>query len=239
MKNPKIQLRTYLKTLFQRFLNTKSLYQELMRIYGWKPPGRFEAYSLGVNSFELVEYSLLRTVLVEISALLSEKEARSLKDWLKKASEHAASLEATCYNPGYSGGGRQPIKEEEYRALIDEHEDRLDAQQKVVDQIKAWRDKAIAHFDSAYFNNPQALDKRYPLTYSDINCLMDVVSEILRKHYSCLFNADPRMEILSTRNVDSVLNYARAFQRARKDRALIKKGFKPVAYTQDEYEGNK
>src|SRR2546430_2271178 len=113
MKNPKIQLRTYLKTLFQRFLNTKSLYQELMRIYGWKTPGRFEeAYSLGANSFELAEYGLLRTVLVEISALLSENEARSLKDWLKKAREHTASLEATCYNPGYSGGGRQPIKEE-------------------------------------------------------------------------------------------------------------------------------
>src|SRR6478736_3735338 len=105
MKNPKTQLRAYLNILFHRFhrfLNTKSLYQELMRIYEWKNPKRFEAYSLGAYSFELAEYSLLRTVLVEMSALLSENEDRSLFDWLKKAREHAASLEPTCYNPGYS-----------------------------------------------------------------------------------------------------------------------------------------
>src|SRR5882724_729376 len=100
MKNPKTQLREYLNILFHRFLNTKSLYQELMRIYEWKTPKRFEAYSLGAYSFELAEYSLLRTVLVEMSALLSKYEKRSLVDWLKKARGHAASLEPTCYNPG-------------------------------------------------------------------------------------------------------------------------------------------
>lgn len=236
MKNPKTQLREYLDVLIHRFLNTKSLYQELKRIYGWKTPKRFQAYNLGAYFFELAEYSLLRIVLVEMSMLLSKNEERSLIDWLKKAREHAASLGPTCYNPSYSGGERRPIKEKEYRALIDRHTNRLDAQQKVIDRIKARRNKAIAHFDSAYFNNLNALDKRYPLTYSDIDRLMDLVGEILRKHHSCLFKADPRMEILSTRNVDLVLNYARAFQRARKDRALIKNGFKPVAYMQDEYE---
>lgn len=210
-----------------------------MRIYEWKTPKRFEAYSLGAYSFELAEYSLLRIVLVEMSALLSEKEDRSLVDWLKKAREHAASLGPTRYNPDHPGGERQPIKEEAYRALIDEHKNRLGAEQNVIERIKARRNKAITHFDSKYFYNPEALDKRYPLTYADINRLMDVVSEILRKHHSCLFNADPRVEILSMENTDKVLNYARAFQRARKDRALIKKGFMPVAYMQDEYGGNK
>jgi AbiU2 len=238
MKNPKTQLHEYLGTLIHRFLNTKSLYQELKRIYGWKTPKRFEAYNLGTYFFELAEYSLLRIVLVEMSMLLSKNEERSLIDWLRKAREHAPSLRPTHYNPSYSASDRQPINEKEYRALIDSHKSRLDAQQHVIDRIKAHRDKAIAHFDSAYFNNPKALNK-YPLTYSDIDRLMDVVSEILRKHHSCLSKADLRMEILSTRNVDLVLNYARAFQRARKDRALIKKGFKPVAYLRDEYEGDK
>lgn len=239
MKNPNTQLREYLDTLIQRFLNTKSLYQELKCVYGWKTPKRFEAYNLGAYFFELAEYSLLRVILVELSMLLSKNEVRSLIDWLEKAREHAASLGPTCYNPSYSGGERQPMKEKEYCALIDRHKSRLDAQQNVIDRIKARRDKAIAHFDSAYFNNLKALDKRYPLAYSEIDRLMDVVSDILRKHYSCLFKADLRMEILSTRNIDLVLNYARAFQRTRKDRALIRKGFKPGAYMRDEYEEDK
>lgn len=238
MKNPKTQLREYLDTLIHRFLNTKALYQELRRIDAWKTPKGFEAYNLGTYFFELTEYSLLRIVLVEMSILLSKGEERSLIDWLMKAREHAASLGPTRYNPS-SGGERQSINEKEYRILIDSHKSRLDAQQNVIDRIKAHRDKAIAHFDSAYFNNPKALNKHYPLTYSDIDRVMDVVSGILRKHYSCLSKADLRMEILSTRNVDLLLNYARAFQRARKDRALIKKGFKPVNYMRDEYEGDK
>ena len=109
--------------------------------------------------------------------------------------------------------------------------------------MKAWRDKAIAHLDTAYFNGPKALDEEYPLldeeyplTYPYIDLIMEEVSDILRKHSSCLFAVDLRMEILSTKNVDSVLNYARAFQRIRKDRALIKKGFRPVSYLGDDYE---
>lgn len=239
MKNPKTQLREYLDTLIHRFLNTKSLYQELKRIYGWKTPKRFEAYNLGTDFFELAEYSVLRIVLVEMSMLLSKNEERSLIDWLEKAKEHSASLGPTRYNPSYSGGERQPINEKEYRALIDSHKNRLDAQQNVIDRIKARRDKAIAHFDSAYFNDLKALDEQYPLTYSDIDRLMDVVSDILRKQYSCLFKTDLGMEISSVRNVDKVLTYARAFQRARRDRALIKKGFKPIDYMRDEYEVDK
>lgn len=93
--------------------------------------------------------------------------------------------------------------------------------------------KRSPHLDKAYFYNAKALDEDYPLSNDDIDRLMDIMSEILRKHYSCLFEADLRMEILSTRNVDSVLKYARAFQRARKDRTLIKKGFKPIEYMRE------
>ncbi|MFB0516326.1 MAG: hypothetical protein ACETWG_06960, partial [Candidatus Neomarinimicrobiota bacterium] len=46
---------------------------------------------------------------------------------------------------------------------------------------KAQRDRALAHSDAAYFNNPQALYKRYPLSTKDIDGLMDTVSEILRQ----------------------------------------------------------
>ena len=170
---------------------------------------------------------------------LSAKEQASLIDWLMKAREHAPSLGPTRYNPSHSSGEREPIKPKEYRAVIERHINRLEAQRDVIDRIKSRRDKAIAHLDKAYFDNPKALDEDYPLSDDDIDCLMDVVSDILRKHYSCLFDSDLRMEILSTRNVDLVLKYARAFQRARKDRTLIKNGFKPINYMRDEYEGDK
>ncbi len=239
MKNPKTRLREYLDRLIRRFLNTKSLHLELKRISGWQIPGKIEVFNLGSYFFELAKYSLWRTILVEMAMILSPKEQVSLIDWLKKAREHAPSLAPTRYNPSYSGVKREPIKPKEYRALIDRHINRLDAQRDVIHRIKSQRDKAIAHLDKAYFDNPKALDKDYPLGDDDIDRLMEVVSDILGKHHSWLFEADLRMEILSTRNVDVVLKYARAFQRARKDRTLIKKGFKPIDYMQDEYKIDK
>jgi hypothetical protein len=212
------------------------LYHELKRFHEWKTPARIEAYNLGAYSFELAEYSLFRIVLVEIAALLTNREERSVVDWLNKAKKHARSLKPTRYHPTDQGSEREPINEKTYRALIKQQEERLASHKKVIDRIKAWRDKAIAHLDRVYFDSPQALDKEYPLTYRDIDRIMDEVSEILRKHHSCLLGADLRMEILSTRNVDSVLNYVRAFQRVRKDRVLIKTGFKPIRYLGDDYE---
>lgn len=215
MKNPKTRLREYLDRLIRRFLNTKSLYLELKRISGWQIPGRIEAFNLGGYFFELAKYGLWRTILVEMAMILSPKEQVSLIDWLKKAREHAPSLAPTRYNPSYSSVKREPIKPKEYRALIDRHINRLDAQRDVIHRIKSQRDKAIAHLDKAYFDNPKALDKDYPLRDDDIDRLVEVVSDILGKHHSCLFEADLRMENLSTRNVDVVLKYARAFQRTR------------------------
>ena len=159
-------------------------------------------------------------------------------DWLQKAKEYAPSLSPTRYNPSYSEYKREPINPKEYCLLIDTHINRLDAEKELVQRIKLRRDKTIVHLDRTYFDSPKPFDQVYPLR-DDIDRLMDVVSEILRKHHSCLFETDLRMEILSTRNVDVVLTYARAFQRVRGDRALIRKGFKPIAYMQDEYERDK
>ena len=238
MNNPQAELRKYLDKLIHRYLNIKSLHQELKSIFEWESPARIEALSLGVHFFQLVTYSLSRIVLVELSMFLSEKEARSLLDWLKKAKEHAASVKFTRYNATYSEGERERIKPEEYRAIIDDQIAQLHDRKNVIDRIKARRDKAIAHLDKAYFDDPKALDRDYPLRDDDIDDLMEVAGSILRKHHSCLFEADMRMEVVSVHNVDTILRYARAFMRARRDFNLIEKGFRPVEYMRDDYRGN-
>lgn len=95
MKNPKTELRSYLERLIHRYLNVKSLLKELKALLDWQTPSRIEAFNLGGHFFQLVTYSLSRTVFVELSMLLSEKEERSLVKWLKKAREHAASIGPT------------------------------------------------------------------------------------------------------------------------------------------------
>ena len=233
--NPKEKLREYLDHLIHRFLNIKSLFQELSRIYAWYVPGRLETINLSSYFFQLSTYSITRIYLVELAIILSDKEDRSLLDWLKKAHEHAKSIGPTRYNPNYFKGEREPIKPEEYKSIIDRQISQLKSQKNVIDRIKALRDKSITHLDKTYFDNPSAINRDYPINKYEIVQLIEAVSEILKQHYSYLFQADLRMEILSEINVDVILNYARAFQRVRKDNALIKGGFRPVEYMKEDY----
>ncbi len=236
MTDPNVQLREYLDKLVHRFLNIKSMSQQLKGILAWKSPTRIETLNRGYYFFELAAYSLSRIVLAELSMLLSPKEERSLFDWLKKAREHAAEVKPTRYNPHQTGGERELIKVREYRTVIDGQIAELDVRKGTIERIKARRDKAIAHLDKEYFDDPQALFRDYPLADNDLDDLIEVVSGILRKHHSCLFEADIGMEVTSVHTVDAVLEYTRAFMRVRRDIELIKMGFKPALYLREDYE---
>lgn len=233
MKNPNDELREYLYKLIHRYRNIKSLDQQLKSIYEWNTPVRIEALNLGAHFFWVADYSLSRIIFVELSMFLSEKEARSLRKWLNKAKEHAASMNPTRFNK--IEREYEPIKPEKYRHIIDCQIAQLQDRQDVIDRIKAHRDKKIEHLDKDYFNDPQALDENYPLNADDIGDLMEVGSCILREHYSCLFQASMSMEVGSVQSVDTLLQYARAWMRARRDFNLIEKGFKPVEYMREDY----
>jgi hypothetical protein len=172
---------------------------------------------------------MTRIYLVELASLLSDKEDRSLIDWLGKACVHARSLCPTRYNPSEKNE-RESIKPDEYREIIDKNISDLDSFNDLINRIKAWRDKSIAHLDKAFFDTPSAIYDRYPIKNSEIDKLIECVAKILHEHYSYIFNADSRMEILSVTNVDSILSYVQAFQRVRKDKKLINSGFRPANY---------
>jgi len=234
MINPNVKLREYLDKLIHRFLNIQSMRQQLKAILAWQSPTRIETLSRGYYFFGLATYSLSRIVLTELSMLLSPGEKRSLLDRLKKAREHAPKLKPTCYDA--EKGDYELIEVEQYRALIDGQIAELKVREEIIKRIKARRDKAIAHMDKKYFDDPQALLRDYPLTESEVDDLMELAGGILRKHYSCVFQADIRMELTSVHTIDAVLEYTRAFMRARRDFKLIKVGFKPALYLREDYE---
>ena len=229
MNNPKEKLKEYLDQIFHRFLNLKSLFYELKRINSWYTPEREEAINHGSYFFQLTTYSMTRIYLVELAALLSDKEDRSLIDWLGKACVHAKILCPSRYKPSEKNE-REVINPNEYRVLIDQNISALYSFNDLINRIKAWRDKSITHLDKAFFADPSAIYDRYPIINSEIDKLIECISQILHEHYSYLFHADSRMETLSVTNVDSILSYVQAFQRVRKDKELINKGFRPANY---------
>lgn len=235
MKNSHDELREYFDKLFYRYLYIKRLYQELKAIYGWNTSARIEALNeIGGSFFSLVVYNFQCTVLLELSMFLSENEERSLFDWLKKAKEHAASLKPTGYN--IAKDKYELIETEKYRAIIDDQITQLQNRKNIINRIKAHRDKRIAHLDKKFFDiYSTLLDEEYPLNDDDIDELIEVVSCILQKHYSCLFKISTTTKVGTLQNVDKVLRYAYAWAQARKDSDLIKgkKAFRPAEYERD------
>ena len=68
---------------------------------------------------------------------------------------------------------------------------------------------------------------------TELENLFDKISEILHKHHSLPFHSDMNMKVYSAHHVDVVLTYARAHMRARQDKDLIKKGYRPMDYEHD------
>lgn len=241
MQNPHDELRSYFDKLIYRYLNINSLRQQLNSISEWttntKSLDNIEAFNLGHYFFQLANYSISRIALVELSMFLSEKEDRSLLDWLYKAKEHAGSMKPTRYNA--TDSRLEPIETGDYRTMIDHQITELHSQGSVIDRIKAHRDKAIAHMDRKYFDDTESIERDYPLTEPEIDDLMDRVSCILRKHHNCLLQADVSLEVQSIHNVGKLLEYARAWMRVRRDPNFVNKGFRPVDYERDDYPQNR
>jgi hypothetical protein len=231
LNQPKTELREYLNILIHRFLNCKSLYSELLHISAWKTSKeRIGAINLSGSFFQMANYSMTRIYLVELASLLSKKEDRSLFDWLKKAHTHAKSMEPSRYSNNNEIRDRETINPYEYQKTIDEHIFQLESHSETIDRIKALRDKLFVHLDKTYFENPGSALEAFPVKPVEIGEMIETVSGILKCHYSYLFKADLKMELIIPGNVDVVLTYALAFQRIRTDQALIKSGFRPAKY---------
>jgi len=173
-----------------------------------------------------------RIVLVEIHSFISGRDDKSLVDWLRKAYEHAGALQPTRYvKDKYVS-----INEGEYRSIVKNHQQMLGRRRDLEDRIRELRHNLIAHFDSQYFDNPEAAKEEHPVEVEEIDDLIEVISEILETHHLYLLGGDLTMEVYGGGSIDAVLDYVRAFQRARQDFDLIADGFSPPEYRGDDYE---
>lgn len=238
MEDPKKQMNEYLEKIIFRYLYIHSLNQQVRLIEEWESQGRKEALNIGSHFFGLVMYSFRRTIILELFKLASNREEKSILDWLNKAKENAGALDPSKHNRNSDDRrSRIPLEADEYINLIKNHLHKLKRHSSTIQSLKGRRDKLIAHIDRAIFNNPQKLIKKYPLSGLDINALMDTISEILCEHHILLLHADVRIEISASSDVDQILKYVRAFARVRKDKKVTHDyGIRVYKYLGDDYE---
>lgn len=236
MIDPQKYLTEYLEKLIFRFLYIDSLNRQLIQIGKWIKPDRIQALDIGAHFFELSQYSISRTILIELCKLVSHKEEKSLIDWLNQAKEHYGSLDVSIYDPEYTTGReRRQLSRKEFEAIIDKDFLEIESQSDTINKLRIRRDKVIAHADAAFFNEPSRMQTEFPLSDLDVTALMMTLSEILRMHHVYLLHSDMRMEVSALTDVETVLKYVRGFVRVRKDaKRLWKHGIRVGDYLLDD-----
>jgi hypothetical protein len=231
MLEPNLEMRNYLKTLVHRFLYLMDLDDQLKILKDWQSPERYEAIDVGSYFFGTVSYSFQRTILIELSMMLSRREQKSIIDFLEKSVEHAESI-----NPqedDLSIGQNRTKNIQTYRTKVQEQLDQIEGKRETISRIEGWRDKFLTHADATFFNKPNEIYNKYPINTEDIDQLFAIISEILRYHYSALFNTDLGMKVFTANGLDAILIHTRAFKRIWYDERL--KHLNKFLYTQDKY----
>jgi len=232
MENLHKEIREYLKRLIHNFLYIQSLQNQLKMINDWNKPEKVQAINIGSHFFSLVIYCFHRSILIELSKYLLKNEKRSIRNFLKIACENASIIGPTKYNKVKNGALRVPIKTEVYRKIIRRHKNLIESKEDIIRRLKSIRDQYLAHSDPKFFDNPNAAFQQYSIKNSEIDELLEIIKNILRCHHILLLEGDVNLDTYGM-NVDSVLRYILAFSKIRKDKELLKKGFRPVDYMVD------
>jgi hypothetical protein len=232
VQNPKTELRKYLNKLIHRLLYIKGLNYQLKLLKEWETSERLTALEMGSYFFRLVVFSFNRTILIELCMLLNNKEKRGIVDWLSKAKQHTKSLDPKLFNRDTNQ--YETVKTSLYHNLIIKHQKVLEQKKELINRIKGRRDKALVHSDARYFNKPEDLYVKFPLSIKDIDDLIKTITDILKEQYLYLIGGDLDINVYATTNVDTLLLNARAFKRVWHDKRA--KSLFPYLYKLDNFE---
>jgi hypothetical protein len=216
MQNPKKELRDYLNKLIFRLLYIKGINKQLKLLKKWEIPDKIIALETGAYFFKLVSYSFNRTLLIELCMLLCDREKKGIVDWLSKAKENSKSLEPIIYNP--DSGKREILRSEAYQKIVRKQQELIASKKDIIDRVKGRRDKALAHSDARYFNEPDDLYIKFPLSIKEIGELINIASEILSMQHIYLFGSDLDIQVYTTSNIDTILWHIRGFKRVLDDK---------------------
>ncbi|OGU55515.1 MAG: hypothetical protein A2V66_07095 [Ignavibacteria bacterium RBG_13_36_8] len=232
MGESKEDVREYLNKLIRQLVFIKSLDKQLKLISEWESPQRIIALNIGSHFFRLVTYSFKRTIMIELCKLFSDKEQKSIIDFLNYVKKHAAIIEPSRFNP--ESQTREKTSQDEYMKVIDGHITLIESKKDIISNLKGHRDKLLVHSDAKYFDDSKILYMKYPLDDTEVDDLIATAKDILECHHVYLLKSHLEIEVHSTSDVDTVLWHTRGFKRVWEDKRAT--FLYPYLYKLDDYE---
>jgi AbiU2 len=151
---------------------------------------RLEVMNIAPAFFETVTNALRSAIILWVDKLFDERGERGIFNFLAfiEQNRNIFAIEQLKRRKNYPNDHWMlnrvpPITLE----TITEDRERI----KSIDCLKSFktrRDKAIAHFDKKYFDDPERLSEEAPLTWGDLNKVIEALGEIINR-YSAAYDA--------------------------------------------------
>lgn len=90
-------------------------------------------------------------------------------------------------------------------STVIKHREKLTEVEPIINNLITWRDKAYAHNDKKYFKDREALGRDFPITYKEIEDLIELAAEILNTYQVGFKGASTHIIPTNTYDVDAVI----------------------------------
>ncbi|MCG2587781.1 hypothetical protein [Rhodohalobacter sulfatireducens] len=206
----------HLKELRDSVLYTGTLLHQMNLLIEWEENDPDDEAGIRGQFFGMISVCFYRVIVLECYKLIWDTEHQNLYQFLNQLSRYYDEIKPE------DGDGRK-VEKKEYVNLIRMQKKSLSKFDDVKDNIQKLRNNLIAHSDKDYYLNKYQVSRDFPVSWAEINELLDLIKLIIRKHYSLLTNADIDMSrIHSSQNARLYLTRLRAMERFWKNKNINK-----------------
>lgn len=178
--------------LLHKHLKNKTTYEE--NLNAMKRASAF--FQLTMNSFQ---YSALMGL-----AKLYEPNSRNSKN-INKFLNYIEAHHREIFDNSSATKCRLGRDTDINTSIVRAHMERIEQYQRPINNLIAWRDKKFAHNDKKYFSTERELAKDFPITFGEIEELINLASEILNTYQVGFNGTHTVVEPTNTFDVDNVI----------------------------------
>ena len=137
-----------------------------------------------INGFLYVILDSLKfTFIVETSKLVNKKESKNIFKFIEYCKQHKKEFLTEFYDEFYNETTKENekifIRKVNILEDLTKFEEELKKYEIQIENLKAQRDKVYAHTDKKYFYGNKDINKKYKVTYDDVDMILNILHKNL------------------------------------------------------------
>lgn len=160
-------------------------------------------YDISQAYFTTVKYSLFITLIISIYRIYKSTNQQNTDDIFKFIEKAEKNYKNNIEN------------------IVEDFKNKLTLKSDLLNNIFKWRNKHIAHLDTAFFMDSKKLEIEYPIKIDDLEELINITLEYISKIFYAITNKSLSPEHFNVNDFENLLNYDYYFAKEQKLKKLL------------------